>query len=169
MGDGCQGLASADDPGAHAPEAGAVVRRLAAGPRFWHVGMMLRTTQFWLCSHSSLSGRVGRADGPEQREVWTRVCNRSTIPPASPQFSDEGWDRQDQLQSITRLLLHHYTKYFMHLITIWSCLTAAPLKTLLDHLNRLGRASDRRPRFPRGKEQLEPYHYRKSSAFAPPD
>ena len=32
MGDGCQGLASADDPGAHAPGAGAVVRRLAAGP-----------------------------------------------------------------------------------------------------------------------------------------
>ena len=32
MGDGCQGLAPADDPGAHAPGAGAVVRRLAAGP-----------------------------------------------------------------------------------------------------------------------------------------
>ena len=40
--------------------------------------------------HSSPSGRVGRADGPEQREVWTRVCNRSTIPPVSPQpFSGE--------------------------------------------------------------------------------
>ena len=32
MGDGCQGLAPADDLGAHAPGAGAVVRRLAAGP-----------------------------------------------------------------------------------------------------------------------------------------
>ena len=83
--------------------------------------------------------------------MWTRVCNRSTIPPASPQFSDEGWDRQDQLQSITRLPLHHYTRYFMHLITIWSCPTAAPLKTLLDHLNRLGRASDRRPDSPEGR------------------
>ena len=32
MGDGCQGLAPADDPGAHAPGAGAVARCLAAGP-----------------------------------------------------------------------------------------------------------------------------------------
>ena len=30
MGDGCQGLAPAGDPGAYAPGAGAVVRRLAA-------------------------------------------------------------------------------------------------------------------------------------------
>ena len=37
----------------------------ADGPRFWHGGVILRRAEFWLCSYSSLSGRVDRADGPD--------------------------------------------------------------------------------------------------------
>ena len=35
-----------------------VSRSSFAGPRFWHGGVMLRRAELWLCSYSSLSGRV---------------------------------------------------------------------------------------------------------------
>ena len=35
-----------------------VFRSSFAGPRSWHGGVMLRRAELWLCSHSSLSGRI---------------------------------------------------------------------------------------------------------------
>ena len=73
-----------------------VSRSSFAGPRFWHGGVMLWQTEFWLCSNRSLSGNTSKAYGRSGAtgSVDT-VCSRCTNPPVSPQFFREAWDRQD--------------------------------------------------------------------------
>ena len=122
-----------------------------AGPRFWHGGVMLQRAKFWLCWKASLYDRLAGRTARNSGKCGPECAIDLRFRPYLRSFPGEGWDRQDQLPSITRLPLHHYTGYSMHLITMWSCLTAAPLKTLRDHLNRLGRASDRRPGSPEGR------------------